>query len=298
MAFKLGSTDINKVYLGSTEINSIYLGSTEVYSGVSFDADAQAYFTAASITDSTEQNAVNQLVLDLKGGAGCLTPNSTDLWTNAVAHYPVSPTSLSAAQYNLRNPTQYTIAYQNSPTHSSQGVTFDGISQYADTNLALTSTITSYTDIAMGFYGQPYEIQQAAPIFHGVISTNQWRHRYNSSNQFFWDGGNTSTGRLTAGVLTPKSGFWLTTNTTSGQEIWKDGSSVASDSTNGGGLPVSAYNTYIAAFNNNGAIAGITDLIFKYFVVLNFGITTNAAADLYDAVQRYQTNVISGGRQL
>jgi hypothetical protein len=33
MAFKLGSTDINKVYLGSTEINSIYLGSTEVYSG-------------------------------------------------------------------------------------------------------------------------------------------------------------------------------------------------------------------------------------------------------------------------
>jgi hypothetical protein len=61
--------------------------------GPGYDPDAVAYFTAAGITDTTEKNAVNQLVLDFKGGAGCLTPSSTDLWTNAAAIWGVSPTS-------------------------------------------------------------------------------------------------------------------------------------------------------------------------------------------------------------
>ena len=65
----------------------------------SYDADATAYFAAAGITDTTEKDAANQLVLDLKGTGS--TPNSTDLWTDAAAFYPISPTSLAAAAYNL-----------------------------------------------------------------------------------------------------------------------------------------------------------------------------------------------------
>ena len=61
----------------------------------SYDPDAVAYFTAASITDVTEKDAVNQLVLDLKGTGS--TTNNSDVWTDMLAFYPISPTSLAAA---------------------------------------------------------------------------------------------------------------------------------------------------------------------------------------------------------
>ena len=47
---------------------------------VSYDSDAQAFFTASGITDLTQKNAVNQLVLDLK---------SNSLWTKIKALYPI-----------------------------------------------------------------------------------------------------------------------------------------------------------------------------------------------------------------
>ena len=97
----------------------------------SYDADTSVYLATASITDTTEQAAVNQLVLDLKGTGS--TPNSTDLWTDAAAFYPISPTSLSAAAYNLRDTTSFNMTWANSPTHASTGVTFNGSTQYGDT---------------------------------------------------------------------------------------------------------------------------------------------------------------------
>jgi len=68
--------------------------------GGGIDPDAQAYITAAGITDPTEQAAVNQLVLDLKGSGS--TTNNTDVWSDSYTIYPLSPTSLTAAEYNLK----------------------------------------------------------------------------------------------------------------------------------------------------------------------------------------------------
>ena len=115
----------------------------------SYDADAVAYFTAAGITDTTEKDAANQLVLDLKGTGS--TPNSTDLWTDAAAFYPISPTSLSAAAYNLRDTTSFNMTWANSPTHASTGVTFDGSTQYGDTGFnPSTASLANGYDITLG----------------------------------------------------------------------------------------------------------------------------------------------------
>ena len=114
-----------------------------------YDADAQAYITAAGITDTTEQAAVNQLVLDLKGTGS--TPSSTDLWTDAAAFYPISPTSLSAAAYNLRDTTTFNMTWANSPTHASTGVTFDGLTQYGDTGFnPSTASLANGYDLTLG----------------------------------------------------------------------------------------------------------------------------------------------------
>jgi hypothetical protein len=44
-----------------------YAGLTDIVGTAPFDADAQAFITAAAITDPTQQAAINTLVVDLKG---------------------------------------------------------------------------------------------------------------------------------------------------------------------------------------------------------------------------------------
>jgi hypothetical protein len=57
--------------------NGLMRGITEGLSAV--DADALAFITAAGITDATQQSAINQLVITLKG---------LSIWTKMKAIYP------------------------------------------------------------------------------------------------------------------------------------------------------------------------------------------------------------------
>jgi hypothetical protein len=109
--------------------------------GGAFDADALSFFSAASITDATQKNAVNQLVLDLK---------SNSLWTKMKALYPVVGGSATAHSYNLKNTAQYQLSFSSGWTHSANGMTPNGTSAYADTFLTargllgVNSTHVSY----------------------------------------------------------------------------------------------------------------------------------------------------------
>ena len=51
-----------------------------VSAGGGFDPNAEAFITAAGITDPTQQNAINDLVLDLKAAS---------IWTKFNALYPI-----------------------------------------------------------------------------------------------------------------------------------------------------------------------------------------------------------------
>lgn len=74
---KLGTTDINKIYLGSTEINKAYLGSTEVYS-VSSD-DLPIVLGANSWHNFTDQNDWIEGDTDKVGSWLDKTSNNNDL---------------------------------------------------------------------------------------------------------------------------------------------------------------------------------------------------------------------------
>ena len=60
---------------------------------ISFDADAQAFITAAAITDLNQQNAINTLVVSLKGYS---------IWTKFKAIYPIVGGTASQHKYNLK----------------------------------------------------------------------------------------------------------------------------------------------------------------------------------------------------
>lgn len=127
--------------------------------GVSYDADAQAFFTAASITDTTQKSAVNQLVLDLK---------SYGVWTKCLAIYPIVGGSASSHAVNLKTPGTYNLTFSTGWTHASTGMTPNGTSAFADTSLAPTAMALN------SIHGSVYlrlNNQVDGPVFSSEVAT-------------------------------------------------------------------------------------------------------------------------------
>ena len=83
------------------------------YAAGGYDADAQAFFTAAGISDSGQKSAVNTLVLALK---------SDGIWSRCSAIYPFVGGSSSSHAVNLKTPGTYDLTFYGGITHSSTGL--------------------------------------------------------------------------------------------------------------------------------------------------------------------------------
>jgi hypothetical protein len=164
--------------------NSMFLATHGILarsaSGGGVDPDAQAFITAASITDPTQQSAINQLVLDLKGYS---------IWTKMKALYPFVGGTASTHKWNLKDPRDlnaaFRLVFNGGWTHSSTGALPNGTNGYADTylndlsNLAQNSahcSVYSRTNIgstfapAIGsnFYGQNGGTKLTLSVINGT----------------------------------------------------------------------------------------------------------------------------------
>lgn len=103
-------------------------------SSSAFDADAQAFFTAASISDATQKSAVNTLVLALKAAT---------IWTKMHAIYPVVGGTAAKHKWNLKNPLDTDAAFRLTFTgawvHSATGMLPDAGTAFADTHYIMTT---------------------------------------------------------------------------------------------------------------------------------------------------------------
>jgi hypothetical protein len=108
--------------------NTIFRNIKKISGGASTDPDAQAFITAAGITDATQKSAVNQLVLDLK---------SANIWTKMKAIYPIVGGTASTHKWNLKDPRDldaaFRLTFSTGWTHSSTGML--PATAYADTFL-------------------------------------------------------------------------------------------------------------------------------------------------------------------
>jgi hypothetical protein len=115
--------------------------------GVTTDSDAQAFITAAAITDATQQAAINTLVLDLK---------SNGVWTKLKALYPMVGGTSSTHKFNLKDPRDldaaYRLVFNGGWTHSSNGATPNGTNAFADTKLNPTTVLSN--NINLGYYSR------------------------------------------------------------------------------------------------------------------------------------------------
>jgi hypothetical protein len=112
--------------------NSMFLATHGILarsaSGVPVDPDAQAFITAAAITDPTQQAAINTLVLDLKSNA---------LWDKSYALYPIVGGTASSHKFNLKDPRDldaaFRLNYATGVNHSATGMVGNGTTGYANT---------------------------------------------------------------------------------------------------------------------------------------------------------------------
>jgi hypothetical protein len=144
---KLGNLDITDLKIGTTNINEVRLGTTLIWSRSTVDPDAQAFITAANITNATQQGAINQLVIDLKGYG---------IWAKMKAIYPFVGGTASTHKFNLKDPRDLDVAFRlqffGGITHSSTGALPNGTTGYADTFFSPALQINITDSVSLGIY--------------------------------------------------------------------------------------------------------------------------------------------------
>ena len=243
------------------------------------DPDAQAFITAASITNPTQQSAINQLVVDLKG---------YNIWTKMKALYPIIGGVASSHAVNLKTPGTFNLTFATGWTHSATGMT--PLNTYADTFLIPNSQLSLNSTHISGYVRN--NLSTNAPILSAedAVTYNNGLYiwpRWNAPNQYsIRINDNTSQ----VGTSTDSRGFHIISRTASNsKKYYKNNTIIFSLTTVSTGLNASSI--YIGSSRNNANFS----LFETAFASIGDGLTDTEAANFYTAVQAYQTTL---GRQV
>jgi hypothetical protein len=257
-----------------------------VAASVVFDTDAQAFITAAGITNPTQQNAINTLVVGMK---------ADNIWTKMNAIYPFVGGTATTHKWNLKDPRDLDAAYRlqffGGWTHNSNGIQGDGSSGYANTFAATNTTAipnlaNHWSSYLKQLNTNPYGGYEGVYDYPGNFKFFGFFNRNDGSGFYLGLQNNQGGG----GVSTPS---FLTGTVTSGTTgvLYKNGISVATISNPG---------SFINSFNYLlGAQYVISPDLYNdnvtAFTSLGNALTSTDAANLYTRVQAFQTTL---GRQI
>jgi hypothetical protein len=263
----------------------------------SVDADAQAFLTAAAITDPTISSSINKLVVDLK---------SAGVWTKMKAIYPMVGGTASTHKFNLKDPRDldaaFRLQFNGGWTHSANGAISNGTNGFANTYLNPSVDITSYqSNHHLSIYSRTKEpIGTGFAMGVGNTATGNPLYGLTLARQSetgaptYYDVGNFSNnGRLSYlefSVGNNARAFYLgSCNATNNQKLYKNNNIIATNTANVIGTVANAP-IYIATFNP-------TSGSFFYqginYALISIGDKLNdtEAANLYTAVQAFQTTL-------
>lgn len=257
--------------------------------------DAQLFITAASITNTTQQNAIIQLVSDLKGYG---------IWTKMKAIYPFVGGTASQHKFNLKDPRDLDIAFRiqfnGGWTHSSTGALPNGTTAYGNTFL-IPSNVLNETNFAhLSYYsstlsGFPYEIvmgsNDAGPVYKALLMTA----RRDTGEQAFYADFNNATYRSAKNLLqTNGSGLFLGTQQGANVKLFRQNVLQSSNTDIKTATGTSTSSVYIGGVSDNGTARQFTNKLCS-FASIGDGLTDTEATALYNAVQTFNTTL---GRQV
>jgi len=259
------------------------IGKAKKGGGISYDADAQAFFTATGITDTTQKSAVNQLVLDLK---------SYGIWTKMKAIYPIVGGTSTTHKYNLKDPRDldaaFRLTFATGMTHSSTGMVSNGSSGYANTYLN-GNTVLSATSNHMSFYSGTQV--SAVQYEMGILITSQYSLTLFESvtvKKSFIQG-TYPTNTATVNDSNTK-GFQIgsKTSATSLKLYWNN-SNVATNTASYSSA-IQSGNIFLCAVNYNSGPTAYSTKECR-FASIGDGLTDTESSNFYTAVQAMQTTL-------
>jgi hypothetical protein len=270
--------------------NSMFLATHGILaksaSGAAVDPDAQAFITAASITDPTQQSAINTLVVDLKG---------YNIWTKFKAIYPIVGGSASSHAVNLKTPGTYNLTFSTGWTHSSTGALPNGASAYGDTNLQVN--LITQNNGHLSYYSRS-NTAGGAGTFKVEVGYLKITPSFAASSLAISRDASTfgiinSTGSATTTTNSDTRGFYVANRLTSTvQTLDKNGSVINTSNDTSVAPPSTVMSYWIGARNspdNSGAI-NYSDRECS-FSSLGDGLTPTERVNFRTAVQAYQTTL-------
>jgi hypothetical protein len=242
-----------------------------------YDTNAQAFITAAGLTDFTQINAVNTLVLGLK---------SASLWTKIDAIYPMVGGTATAHKFNLKNPLDTNAAFRLSFlggwTQSSTGAQ-PGVNGYIRTYLtpSVTGAITRF---AYGIYSRT---QNTTPTqaYGSYNNTTVLFAQHNLTGANFIIGSAASSLTYTA---TPTTRFIMARRDAANLiQGYRDGTSLGTSTTTVVALPNVEF--FLGARSQDG-VAGLysTHEIAFAFIAGTTALTNTDAGSLTTLVNSFQ----------
>jgi hypothetical protein len=272
----------NAIAWGDSHAKS-WAGATDIV-GLTTDPDAQAFITAAAITDATQQLAIDNLVKGLK---------SDNIWTKMKAIYPFVGGTASTHKWNLKDPRDldaaFRLVFNGGWTHSSNGATPNGTNGYADTKLNDSSLTPNSSHISYYSRNNVFVSNYDMGIYNGTKGI--WFALRNSAiGSGVFTGGifqAGASGEVSVSNL-DSTGYYIGgKNGSTTVKFYKNGTSVASTAK----ADTTATNTsiYLATLNQNGTPAFGFSTKQCAFSTIGDGLTDTEAANLYTRVQAYQT---------
>jgi hypothetical protein len=252
------------------------------------DPDAQAFITAAAITDPTQQAAINTLVVDLKGYS---------IWTKMKALYPFVGGTASQHKFNLKNPLDtnaaFRLVFNGGWTHSSTGALPNGTNAYANTFL-IPSTSLTVDSHSLSYYSRSNILESnKQPIgasnsgYDPMMSLGVYNQTYYYAPNF----------GASAPTYTETTGLGLFTGTRTAinnAKIYRNGVIRNANTTNRITATLPIYAFAIGCLSISGTFEGYTAKQCA-FASIGDGLTDTEAANFYTAVQAFQTTL---GRQV
>ena len=243
-----------------------------IEAGSSFDPAAQAFFTATGITDATIQDAVNQLVLDLK---------SAGIWSEFDAIYPFVGATATTHKYNLKDTSTYEITFSGTWTHNSNGITGNGSNTYGNTGWNPTS-VGRTTNGHMSIYSRTNYNSGGGVLMSDMgcgSSPAESLMALANSGTTFWIYNSAQLNNAYGNT----QGHYITRRNASNTLGVKNGSTVKTGGT-GTGYP--NRDMYIGAQNTTGGAARWTN---RNYAFASLGTDISDQSSFYTAVQDFQT---------
>jgi hypothetical protein len=273
------------VYSTSYSVTGLASNTTYYYrvrASTEYDTDAQAFFdrvtTAGGSLSTTEKNAVNTLVLDLKGYS---------IWTPMKAIYPMVGASAAACAQNLKS-SSFTGTFSGGWTYASTGAKPNGTSGYMDSALNM-STQLSQNNVHISVYLRTNITSATVSIGATGAGANNGVYIYPKlvGNSAYFSAFNSSNGN-SAGSVISSLGLFVASRLNSTTEQFFQNTSKTSNTYNSS-VPASR-NIIIAALNNNGTISEY-DSRENAFASIGEGLTDTEESNLYTAVNSFQVSL-------